>query len=218
MVTYQIIMDSNSPLFDKIRIKKPGAKKAGEPEEVGTCEFPGCTKPGPHKAPKGRGQEGKFWRFCLQHVKEYNHSYNYFNGMADDSVAAFQKDAIIGHRPTWSMGVNPASTVSAANNGKPAPKRDWDYADPLGVLRAEGLGQTRRAKPEPKKPRHPAAVRKALDTLGLGDEADAATIKAQYKSLVKRFHPDAHGGDRSFEARLRDIIRAHDILKTAGLC
>jgi DnaJ-class molecular chaperone len=32
-------------------------------------------------------------------------------------------------------------------------------------------------------------------------------IKAQYKTLVKRFHPDAHGGDRSFEERLRDIIR-----------
>ena len=54
--------------------------------------------------------------------------------------------------------------------------------------------------------------------MGLEEQADAATIKAQYKSLVKRFHPDAHGGDRSFEDRLRDIIRAHDTLKAAGLC
>ena len=43
-------------------------------------------------------------------------------------------------------------------------------------------------------------------------------LKAQYKSLVKRFHPDANGGDRSFEERLRDIIKAHDTLKSAGLC
>jgi curved DNA-binding protein CbpA len=35
---------------------------------------------------------------------------------------------------------------------------------------------------------------------------------------VKRFHPDANGGDRSFEERLRDIIKAHDALKSAGLC
>ena len=59
---------------------------------------------------------------------------------------------------------------------------------------------------------------KALEILGLDETADAATIKAQYKALVKRFHPDAHGGDRSFEEPLRDIIKAHDTLKAAGLC
>ncbi|TXN26131.1 J domain-containing protein, partial [Methylobacterium sp. WL93] len=59
---------------------------------------------------------------------------------------------------------------------------------------------------------------RALDVLGLEEGADTAAIKAQYKSLVKRFHPDANGGDRSFEERLRDIIRAHDVLRAAGLC
>ena len=58
----------------------------------------------------------------------------------------------------------------------------------------------------------------ALDVMGLDDTADTAAIKAQYKTLVKRFHPDANGGDRSFEERLRDIIRAHDVLRAAGLC
>ena len=61
-------------------------------------------------------------------------------------------------------------------------------------------------------------MQRALDTLGLDETANAASIKAQYKALVKRFHPDAHGGDRSFEERLRDIIKAHDTLKSAGLC
>jgi DnaJ-class molecular chaperone len=54
--------------------------------------------------------------------------------------------------------------------------------------------------------------------MGLDETADGPTIKAQYKTLVKRFHPDANGGDRSFEERLRDIIKAHDTLKAAGLC
>ncbi len=61
-------------------------------------------------------------------------------------------------------------------------------------------------------------MRKALDVLGLDESADSAAIKAQYKVLVKRFHPDANGGDRSFEDRLRDIIKAHDTLRGAGLC
>ena len=206
-------MDSNSPLFDRIRIKPV----AEEPRDAETpaCEHPGCTGAGLYRAPKGRGQEGRYFQFCLDHVRAYNASYNYFAGMSDDAVAAYQKDAIIGHRPTWAMGVN------AQAQGEPAAPqaREWAYVDPLGVLRGQDFRQARRPAPaEPKRPRYSGPVRRALDVLGLDETADAAAIKGQYKALVKRFHPDANGGDRSFEERLRDIIRAHDVLKQAGLC
>ena len=212
-------MDFNSPLFDRIRIK-PTCEEAADTTRDKACERNGCTKPGEFRAPKGRGQEGKYWRFCMDHVREYNAKYNYFAGMSDDAVQAYQKDAIIGHRPTWSMGVNGAAPVDEAARTKAKAKvsRDWDYSDPLGVLRTEGIGQTARKAPEPARPRYSGPVRNAFDVLGLEEGADAATIKAQYKKLVKKFHPDAHGGDRSFEERLRDIIRAHDTLKAAGLC
>ncbi|TVR07198.1 MAG: J domain-containing protein [Salinarimonadaceae bacterium] len=209
-------MDLKSPLFDRIRIKR----RAEEPsvDEAPRCEHPGCKEPGTHRAPKGRGAEGHYWRFCLAHVREYNARYNYFSGMSDDALAAYQKDAIVGHRPTWSMGVNGAAKP-AARRGRSGHKRDWDYADPLGVLNGEGLAARQRRKaPEPAAPRYSGPVRTALDVLGLDESADAPAIKAAYKGLVKRFHPDAHGGDRSFEERLREIIRAHDTLKAAGLC
>lgn len=237
-------MDLNSPLFDRIRIKptcddpKSGAKAgtraggrtgagAGAATSEAACEAPGCAHPGLYRAPKGRKQEGQYWRFCIDHVRAYNASYNYFDGMNDAAVEAYQKDAMIGHRPTWSMGVNPAAggegkgERGGAKGAKPEAERDWAYADPLGILRANGLGggaNRRQAAPEPQRPRHSAAVRKALDVMGLDENADTAAIKAQYKTLVKRFHPDANGGDRSFEDRLRDIIRAHDVLRAAGMC
>ena len=236
-------MDLNSPLFDRIRIKptcddpKSGAKAgragartgagAGAATSEAACEAPGCTHPGLYRAPKGRKQEGQYWRFCIDHVRAYNASYNYFDGMNDAAVEAYQKDAMIGHRPTWSMGVNPAAggegkgEKGGAKGTKPEAERDWAYADPLGILRANGLGggaNRRQAAPEPQRPRHSAAVMKALDVMGLDESADTAAIKAQYKTLVKRFHPDANGGDRSFEDRLRDIIRAHDVLRAAGMC
>ncbi|BAU92159.1 heat shock protein DnaJ domain-containing protein [Methylorubrum populi] len=237
-------MDLNSPLFDRIRIKptcddpKQGAKagtragartdaSAGAATTEAACEAVGCTHPGLYRAPKGRKQEGQYWRFCIDHVRAYNASYNYFDGMNDAAVEAYQKDAMIGHRPTWSMGVNPAAggegkgDKGGAKGTKPEAERDWAYADPLGILRANGLGggaNRRQAAPEPQRPRHSAAVRKALDVMGLDENADTAAIKAQYKTLVKRFHPDANGGDRSFEDRLRDIIRAHDVLRAAGMC
>ncbi|WP_457089340.1 J domain-containing protein [Microvirga sp. P5_D2] len=209
-------MDLNSPLFDRIRIKS----SSDEPQEVKgpVCEHPACKAAGEFRAPKGRDREGQYWRFCLQHVREYNASYNYFSGMSDSAVAAFQKDAVIGHRPTWAMGVN--TSGKAEGEGTKGEERDWAYVDPLGILRGEDFTQAkaRRSSPEPKRPRHTGAVRRALDILGLDDTADGPAIKAQYKSLVKRFHPDANGGDRSFEERLRDIIKAHDVLKSAGLC
>ncbi len=207
-------MDLNSRLFDSIRIK-PSCDEPKAAAEA-ACESPGCTNPGLYRAPKGRKAEGQYWRFCMDHVRAYNASYNYFDGMNDAAVQAYQKEALIGHRPTWAMGVN--RTADAKPEQEAA--RDWAYVDPLGILRANGVGEKgRRAKPEePERPRRSAAVRKALDVMGLDDTADTAAIKAQYKTLVKRFHPDANGGDRSFEERLRDIIRAHDVLRAAGLC
>ncbi|WP_342107472.1 J domain-containing protein [Methylobacterium sp. SI9] len=207
-------MDLNSRLFDSIRIKP----SCDEPKAAadGVCESPGCAQPGLYRAPKGRKAEGQYWRFCIDHVRAYNATYNYFDGMNDAAVQAYQKDAIIGHRPTWAMGVNKSGQAKPADE----PARDWAYVDPLGILRGEGVGDTRRRarQPEPERPRHSATVRRALDVMGLEEGADTAAIKAQYKVLVKRFHPDANGGDRSFEERLRDIIRAHDVLRAAGLC
>ena len=201
-------MDLNSRLFDRIRIK-PTADEP-RPSDEPCCDHPGCAARGEFRAPKGRDAEGQYWRFCKDHVREYNQSYNYFAGMSDSAVMNYQKDASIGHRPTWAMGAR----------GKRPPGADaaaYDFDDPLGVLRARN--SERRARPvEPAKPERPGPVLRALETLGLEPEADAVRIKAQYKVLVKRFHPDAHGGDRSFEDRLRDIIKAHDTLKAAGLC
>jgi hypothetical protein len=72
-------MDLNSPLFDRIRIKP----QCDEPREAEgpVCERPGCKAQGSFRAPKGRSQEGRYFNFCLEHVREYNASYNYFAGM-----------------------------------------------------------------------------------------------------------------------------------------
>lgn len=199
-------MTFNSSLFDRIRIK-PQADEPREDNEP-RCQHPGCNRPGPYRAPMGRGNEGRYLNFCLDHVREYNASYNYFAGMDDEAVAAYQKEAVIGHRPTWSMGVN----ASARGRGRTEPGEEFTYDDPLGVFaRAAG----RRARVEPVRRAIPERVRAALDTLGLDETAEPAQVKAAYKTLVKRFHPDANGGDRSYETRLQEIIRAYATLKTA---
>lgn len=199
-------MNLNSRLFDRIRTS---ARKVEETDErARACDHPGCAAPGLHRAPKGRGREGEFFHFCLDHVKEYNHSYNYFAGMTDDALARYQKEAQVGHRPTWSMGVKGPKRGDGSGS-------DFIFDDPHRMFQA-GF---RRSAPdaEPRRPGLGPIARRAYETLGLDEGADAAAVKARYKHLVKQLHPDANGGDRSLEDRLRDIINAYNVLRAAKL-
>lgn len=199
------MMNLNSPFFDRIR-SKPRAE-AVRPDEGPGCDYSGCGRKGQFRAPKGRDHEGQFFRFCLDHVREYNQSYNYFAGMSDFAVRAFQKEDLTGHRPTWNVGVNgiahPGSQIDAAT-----------------LLRAR-LERIRRAReaamrgPGPKKPGILAL--RALETLGLDENAGRAEIRTRFKEMAKRLHPDLNDGDRSREDKLRAIIDAYNYLKSVGL-
>ena len=203
-------MNLNSRLFDSIRVK-PTTKQVAKPTQV-ACDYPGCSAAGEFRAPQGRDREGQFFTFCLEHVREYNASYNYFNGMSADDVAVYQRDALTGHRPTWTMGSN------RTGKGFREEGDGESVSDPLGMFRAKPEERASAARARaPQKPRVGVAALKALDTLGLDDSAGAPTVKARYKDLVKRLHPDANGGDRSSEDRLREIIRAYNYLKSVKL-
>jgi DnaJ domain len=206
-------MDLNSPLFDRVRTRPRGEDAFAAASET-VCGHPGCALAGLYRAPQGRGREGKYFLFCLDHVRAYNASYNYFKDMSDDAVAAYQKADLYGHRPTWRMGVNgSAGEGSAKLHGAFA---EATLHDPFGLFGKRGFSRDSREAKAPE-PRIGNAARKALDTLGLEPGADKVALKSRYKELVKRLHPDANSGDRSHEDQLREIINAYNYLRTAGL-
>jgi curved DNA-binding protein CbpA len=200
-------MKLDSSYFDKIRIDAEPRREAA----ARVCEMRGCSEGATHRAPKGRLAEGEYFWFCLDHVREYNKSYNYFSGMNDSAIQAYQKEAIVGHRPTWQTGARVGRPPT--ENGR----RHFGWTprmqDPFRLF-----GEGFEARPA----RERAPVRnmeaKSLETLGLDRTATAAEVKARYKLLVKRHHPDANGGDRSLEDRLRQIIQAYSYLKSVGFC
>ncbi len=203
----------SSKIFDSIRIKpnKLTAKQQAQAREAAImCEWPGCKNKGPHRAPKGRENSREYWHFCLDHVREYNQSYNFFSGMNAEAVARYQKDALTGHRPTWKMG---------ANGGvKKGAEAEIDGAfDPFSMFgEINGRVSWRKGPEAPKAETRKVmnAERKALQVMGLGPNATLADVKVKYKALVKQHHPDANGGDRSTEDRLIEIIKAYNYLKT----
>ena len=99
-------MKLNSKFFDSIRVSSRRQQGAKKDARATSCQWKGCDKPGSHKAPKGRGRDGEYFHFCMDHVRQYNHEYNYFDGMSDAEVDDFRKDALTGHRPTWKSGAN----------------------------------------------------------------------------------------------------------------
>jgi curved DNA-binding protein CbpA len=196
-------MKLDSKYFDSIRAKPADAQPVQPDGPV--CQWKGCQGPGVHRAPMGRGREGQYYMFCLEHVRQFNASYNYFEGWSSADVEAFQKDAMIGHRPTWRTDIGARGTRSFRDGlGR-------GFEDPHAFFshRDRSSGQSgRRLKP---------LERKSLETLDLAEGADRVRIKARFKELVKLHHPDANGGDKRSENKLREIIQAYNYLKQAGL-
>jgi hypothetical protein len=207
-------MKLDSKYFDSVRMARDH-EKAATREAAPVCAWKGCQAPGLYRAPRGRGQEGRFHLLCLDHVREFNASYNYFDGWSNAEVEAYQKNNATGQRPTWKVGANAwahGTRAGAIHTGE-----GWRSAnDPHAFFswRAtrggedSALDARRRLKP---------LELKALETLNLAVEAGRLEIKARFKELVKRHHPDANGGDKRSEDKLREIIQAYNYLKQAGL-
>ena len=163
------------------------------------CAVPECDAPGEFKAPL---QPANFdgpgaWRFlCLDHVREHNDKYNFFDGMSPEEITEAQSPLAGWDRP---------SRKFAANGADPPPS--WsDFTDPLDAI-ATRFGRIRRPS------RFSPAERQALSVLGLGDDTDRHALRQTYSTLVRRYHPDKNGGDRSKEARLGAVIHAYQLLR-----
>jgi hypothetical protein len=196
-------MKIDSPLFDSIRVKPSKDRRLKNDGPV--CEWVNCKEKATNFAPKGPNSNGR-WHYCVKHVREYNQSYNFFSGMDDDAVRAYQKDALTGHRPTWKMGTGKRTV-------KPDLSALGGSEDPFGLF--DGTGKEQKKRVETRVIRN--AERKAFEALSLEISATKVQVKTRYKDLVKRHHPDANGGDRSTEDRLIEIIQAYNYLKSVGM-
>ena len=210
-------MKLDSKYFDSIR----SSKRKGKPgttakTQTPVCQWDGCNKKGEFRAPVGREAEGQYFLFCAEHVREYNKGYNYFSGLSDSEIARYQKEALTGHRPTWTVGVNKAARAnpqqSTGRSGSAAAYANM--RDPFRLLNERANAN----RPQPRKRKLKSLEVKAFDTMGLGVNATSTDIKMRYKELVKQHHPDANGGDRGSEERFRAVIQAYQLLKQSGFC
>jgi hypothetical protein len=195
-----------SPRFHG-RVESPGRR----------CEAPGCREDGEFRAPGQRphGFDGPGeWRwFCLQHVREFNAGYDWFEGMsaeeilrAQSPIAGWQTESRV-FRPTAGIADGP---------------RWADYADPLDAIAARARGIKSRAERDAKAAHDFARARfsreeaAALEVMGLGSDTDRTRLRRRYSELVRRYHPDRNGGDRAHEAQLTAVVDSYQVLKKSA--
>ena len=205
------------PKFFDIRVRPPKAGESAQPDVLGLkpgekrCDHPECRLAGSAKCPKARNMPNEHYWFCQKHAAEYNKNWNFFAGMNEAQIRAEQEtEKVTGGRPTWSFKADSRSREAAAMAARDA----RHIADPFGLFRA----QQRRAEADRMAgERHLGKLeRVALADLDLDATADGAAIRARYKELLKRCHPDSNGGDRSAEHKLQRVIKAYKTLQKAG--
>lgn len=162
------------------------------------CDHPGCEARGDYRAPRSRTELNSFYWFCLDHVRAYNASWNFYEGMSANEIEAEIRSDTVWQRPSWPLGARVGALYAARWRG-------FGMFD----LDENEESETR----APKRPRSPQE--KALVLFDLQPPLTLAQLKARYKDLVKRHHPDVHGGDKAAEERLKEINQAYSTLKAS---
>lgn len=169
--------------------------KSEQVEPTGNrCAWAGCSAPGDFRAPRSKSNLRDYQWLCEDHIKEFNKNWNYFEGMSQDEIYDFQKDATHGHRPTWRMD----------QMGKQAERK---MEEALGKMFGDGTPDFKAAA----KPIS-AKTKDALAVLDLAHPSDKAQVKAQYRELVKKYHPDVNRGNARAEETFKKITASYHYL------
>lgn len=190
-----------------------GRRPPPEPEAP-PCEHAGCGLPAEARSPKGREHPEQFWNFCRTHAADYNKRFNWYAGLTEAEIARMKEDEVrTGGRPTWEFRASSRSREAAA---KMADVEGGGWFDPFGVLGRRGRAKAEAAAAARERPLGRAETR-AYEELDLPEHAPPEQARAAYAALVRKFHPDSNGGDRSAEQRLQRVIKAWRTLKDARL-
>jgi hypothetical protein len=175
---------------------------------VRPCDHHGCIASGDFRAPKSRLNLHDYYWFCLGHVRAYNSAWNYYAGMSVSEIEAEIRHDTVWQRPSWRLG------------DRHGPGYADRIRDHFGVFSAGSNGPRDRGRRSDDRGRD--AVRRALSAreqalavFEIEPPFTPVRLKARYKALVKLHHPDAHGGDKASEEKLKIINQAYATLKAS---
>ena len=128
--------------------------------------------------------------------------------MSDSEIEAEIRHDTVWQRPSWRLGDRSGPGYAA---------RIRDYFDMFsgGTGRSRGRGRRNDNRAREAVQRALSAREQALAVFEIEPPFTPVRLKARYKALVKLHHPDAHGGDKMAEERLKIVNQAYATLKAS---
>ena len=162
------------------------------------CEWENCKESGKFKAPLEKNNSKNYKWLCEEHIKFFNKNWNYFEGMSQDEFEVFLKSDLTWHRPTQKFGSSDNFFSILWNNA---------LSDEFNIFKEEKLINSLNGRKLTEKDKD------AFRIIGLDFNANWASIQKEFKTLVKKFHPDKNSGSKKFEDKLKKITLAYSHLK-----
>ncbi len=186
----------------KIDIKKNHL--SWEKKYIKICDKNGCKERGEFRAPKSRISLNEYYFFCLDHVKEYNKSWDFYKGLSVNQIENSMREDIIWNRPSWPLKGNPHNVIEQINNF---------FNDSIKEINLDRINNDY-FKNKLLDENLTTDENKALSTLELKLPLTLEKIKKNYKKLVKIFHPDVNGNNKKAEEKFKEINKSYRILLT----
>ena len=165
------------------------------------CDKNDCNNEGKFKAPKSRVLLNQYYYFCLQHIKEYNKSWDFYKGMSVDQIENSMRNDTVWDRPSWPLKNNYRGTFDEFNNYVDDFIKTQDDKFNDNYFKNKLLDETLTLEDT-----------KALNDLDLEMPISLEKIKKNYKKLVKIFHPDVNGNNKKAEEKFKQINESYKLL------
>ena len=166
------------------------------------CDKEDCKEKGEFRAPKSRILLNEYYFFCLEHIKEYNKSWDFYKGLSVNQIENSMREDIIWNRPSWPLKGNPHKVIEQINAFFSDDFDEFDSAKNTGDYFKNKLIDQNITTDE----------NKALSILSLKLPLTLEKIKKNYKKLVKIFHPDVNGNNKKAEEKFKEINKSYKIL------
>ena len=162
------------------------------------CEWENCEQSGDFKAPIEKDNSKNYRWLCEEHIKLFNKSWNYFEGMNQNEIENFIKSDITWHRPTQKFGSSDNFFNILWNNALNDKFNFFKQEKDINTLKDNKLSEK---------------DKDAFIIMELEFTASWPIIQKKFKTLVKKFHPDRNAGDKKFENKLKKVTLAYTHLK-----
>ena len=132
------------------------------------CAFLNCKEEGIYPAPKSREDITNYKYYCIEHIRDFNKSWNFFEGLTEEQFENEIRKSTTWDRPSWKFGTS---------------NYDKNINDPFNFLNDIENKKVLKKKVNSK-------LLSSWKLLELNPTANIEEVKKQYKSLAKKWHPD----------------------------